>query len=49
MKFSSLSRDLILTMNLTKNNQMGKVSILTEGKRKFWELNIHLTSLEKTT
>ena len=34
---------------LTKNNQMGKVNILTEGKRKFWELNIHLTSLEKTT
>ena len=49
MKFSSLSRDLILTMNLTKNNQMGKVNILTEGKRKFWELNIRLTSLEKTT
>jgi hypothetical protein len=49
MKFSSWSKDLILKINLTKNNPTERVSILTEGKKRFWELSIHLTSLEKTT
>ncbi len=31
-----------------KNKPMEKVNILTEGKKKYWELNIRLTLLEKT-
>jgi hypothetical protein len=34
-------------MNLTKNKQTGKVITLTEGAKKCWALNIHLTLLEK--
>lgn len=49
VKFSSLSKVLILQMNLTKNKQTGKVITLTEGARKYWALNIRLTLLEKTT
>ena len=45
----SLSKVLILQMNLTKNKQTGKVITLTEGARKYWALNIRLTLLEKTT
>ena len=31
-----------------ENKPTEKVNILTEGKRKYWELSIHLTLLEKT-
>ncbi len=48
IKFFSWSRILILEMKLMKNKPTGKVNILTEGKKKFWELSIHLTLLEKT-
>ena len=48
IKFFSWSKVLILEIKLTKNKPMGKVTILTEGRKKFWDLSIHLTLSEKT-